>query len=150
MNRDTRTIDLFDGWTPPAVAVRFEGQRPAQVPLAQRVSRLVAQTLRECGLERAEVARRMSAILGVEVSEHILDRYASEAADTHNIPLYRAFALAEATGDMRLIGTGLAPLGYVVIAKRYEAAIRVAMRQDAIRKLERDNRKDTALWKAGP
>ncbi len=148
--RDPRTLDLFDGWTPPAVAVRFDTKLAPSVPLSQRISRLVAQTFRECETPRAEVARQLSAELGEEVSEHTLDRYASEADGTHNITLYRALGLAKVTGDVRLIGSELERMGFAVIPKRYLAAIREAMRRDAIDKLKREALADRRAWKGEP
>lgn len=148
--RDDKTLDLFTEWTPPAVAVRFDARRVLAVPLSQRISRLVAQTLRECTTPRAEIAQQLSEFLGEDVSENMLDRYASEADGTHNITLYRALGLLKVTEDVRLLGSELEPLGYAVIPAKYLAAIRDAMYQDAMEQLKRQQRVERAKWKGTP
>jgi len=124
--RDGATLDLLS-WEPPPVAVRFAEGAVRAVSVAQRLSLAVATTLREADLSREEVAARMGNYLGEEVSKNMLDAYASQARDAHNISLARAFALLHATGDARILGSELKGFGLAVIADRYLAAVEEAM-----------------------
>ena len=112
--------------------------------LAGRISRAVAQTLRECGLERDEIARRMTAFLGERVSPGVLNAYASQAREEHNISAVRLVALAHATGDTRLLELLLQPFDLTAISRRmlpmlelaqvHEEAEVLRRRKDAIRR----------------
>ena len=62
------------------------------------VAASVARILREDGRERATIARELSAMLGEPVSKAMLDAYASEARDGHNISAARWWALIAVTG----------------------------------------------------
>ncbi|MEO6359988.1 MAG: hypothetical protein ABIO43_05365 [Sphingomicrobium sp.] len=57
----------------------------------------VACGLREDPRSRPEIAGAMSALLDEEVSKHMLDAYASEARDGHNISAGRFLAFIAAT-----------------------------------------------------
>lgn len=112
--RDDRTLDLF-AWQPPPAAVGFPHEAIRAATIAGRVSRAVANALRDCGTDRAIVARRMSDYLGEPVSVHVLNAYASQARDEHRINVPRYAALAHATGDMRLLGVVPELFGHAVI-----------------------------------
>lgn len=127
MRGDTLTMDLLN-WEPPQVAVRFTDEAAVRaVSVSQRLSRAVAATLREAEIGREEVAERMGEYLGEEVSKNMLDAYASQAREAHNITLARAFALLHATGDARILGAELKTFGLAIIPERYLAAVEEAM-----------------------
>ncbi len=90
-------------WAPPAP---YAEQDVRAATLAGSISRAVAQTLRECTLDRTEVARRMSAFLGEPVSLAMLNAYASQAREDHSISAVRLLALMHATGDTRPLELG--------------------------------------------
>ena len=58
----------------------------------------VARMLREDRFERSHIARQMSELLGETVSKAMLDAYASESRDGHNISAARWWALVAVTG----------------------------------------------------
>lgn len=125
--RDRLTPDLFD-WKPPPVAVRFQDEAAIRAAsVAGRLSRSVAVVLRESDADREAVAARMSEYLGEEVSKNMLDAYASQAREAHNISLARAFALLHATDDARIFGTELERFGLAIIPRRFLAAVEEAM-----------------------
>jgi hypothetical protein len=85
--------------------------------LGGRISRAVAQTLRDCPRERGEIAARMGAFLGEPVSPAMLNAYASQAREDHNISAVRLAALAHATDDPRLLDMLAEALGLAVIPR---------------------------------
>lgn len=80
----------------------------------RRVAASVARILREDPATRFEIAGRVSELLDEDVSKLMLDAYASEARDGHNISVARFLALVAATHRydvldalVRLIGATL-------------------------------------------
>lgn len=120
---DTSTTDLFD-WQPPEIVPAYPAEKVRAVTMRGRMAKAVSVSLRECGLERAEVARRMTAHLGEAVSENMLDNYASEARSDTIIPIMRLLALIHVTGDLRLLQVLADQFSQVVVDKRYVSIIR--------------------------
>lgn len=116
--------------------------------LGQRISRAVAQTLRDCRQDRRRIAERMGAYLGETVSLAMLDAYASQARGDHNISAVRLAALVHATGDERLLDLLAEPLGLAVIPRRmrplldlaeaHEEAEAARRKVDALRRMARE------------
>lgn len=147
--RDSTTLDLLS-WEPPSVAVRFEDEATVRASgAAQRVSRAVAATLKDCDIDRAEIAQRMSDYLGEEVSKNMLDAYASQARENHNLTLARAFALLHATGDARILGTELERFGLAIIPTRYLAAVEEAMWAEREERSHANKLAARRRWKGG-
>lgn len=61
------------------------------------VAASVGRMLRESRLDRPEIAKQMTAILAEPVSKAMLDAYASEAREGHNISASRWWALVAVT-----------------------------------------------------
>lgn len=95
--RDRDTPDLFSH------ARLFPVETPRELPCAldfnARLAAAMARAIRDCGLDRYEIAGRMSAILGVEVSKAMIDAYTSAARETHTISVVRLKAFIRATGQ---------------------------------------------------
>ena len=53
-------------------------------------------------LEREDIARRMADYLGEDVSSNMLNAYASESRDAHNISVIRAVAIASSRREAGL------------------------------------------------
>lgn len=111
--RDEQTLDLFQH------AQLFPVETPRELgsaldfntKLSQAMSRALDEA-RANGLSRAEVAARMSEILGQDVSKGMIDAYTSQARDTHTISAVRFKAFVRATGciwlwNVYLDGEGL-------------------------------------------
>lgn len=123
-------------FTTPPVA-RHEGDLAG---LGRMIASGVSRMLREDRRSRFEIAGHVSGMLGDEVSKPMLDAYASEARDHHNISAERWLALIAATerfdildatlarvGARALVGEEMttARLGHLMAAKRdIEAQIR--------------------------
>ncbi len=111
--RDNQTLDLFEHQH------LFKVEAPRELgsaldfntKMAAAMSRALDEA-RDHGLNRADVARAMSDILGTEVSKGMLDAYTSQSRDTHTISAVRFKAFVRATGclwlwEVLLDGEGL-------------------------------------------
>lgn len=96
---------------PPALAV----EEASLAGLDRYVAACVARALKEDERPRAHVAGAMSALLDDEISKLMLDAYASEARDNHNISAGRFFALIAATGRFDLLDAVLTRFGARVL-----------------------------------
>lgn len=144
--RDTMTPDLFD-WTPPAIVERFD-ERQIQAPtLRDRLARAVAAVLADCEIPREEIARQMTEWLGEDMSTAMLDKYASQASTQHVISANRLAALSKVTGDLRALQLLANEVGFVVVPKKYEAAINDAILTDQIDELTRQRAGERRRWK---
>ncbi len=103
------------------IAFTFDPPVPATMPadlagLDRMVAAAVATALKEDVRPREVIAGEMSALLGEPVTKLMLDAYASEARDQHNIPAHRALALVAVTERFDLLDA---------LARRIGAAILV-------------------------
>ncbi|UEQ03198.1 hypothetical protein LMS44_18210 [Halomonas profundus] len=86
--KDTQTLDIFEVPVPVVPA-------PGSGNYAAQVSELVGLVLKDCPVDRYEVAAQMSRFSGDDVSKHMLDAWSSPARSDHNIPFYRIPLLEE-------------------------------------------------------
>ncbi|NVF15963.1 hypothetical protein [Vreelandella maris] len=86
--KDTQTLDIFEV---PAPVVPL----PGSGNYASQVSELVGVVLKDCPVDRYEVAAQMSRLSGDDVSKHMLDAWSSPGRSDHNIPFYRIPLLEE-------------------------------------------------------
>ncbi len=84
--RDTATLDLFP--VPEAAP-----ELPGTMDFRGQVAHLVSEMLRRAPHDRFDVAARMSRLTGKDVSKNMLDAYASDAREDHNLPFYLIPAL---------------------------------------------------------
>ena len=142
--RDRFTLDLLN-WEPPAV--RFQEPLVRAHTLNARFARAISLALKECGLSREEVAERMSEWLGETVSRNMLDAYASEARESHQINLPRFAALIHATEDWRLLSLIPELFGFAVMPAEYEEIIELWRLEEAEREIERRKAALSAKWR---
>lgn len=140
--RDLKTLDMFSEWQPPEVVQRFEDVRVRASTLRQKLALGVAETLKGSDLERPDIAEKMADWLGEDVSKNLLDRYASQAAEEHVIPLLRLIALIHVTGDVRILQMIAEMFGHSVVEDRFLPWIEVG--QLAEKKDEFDRAFDAA------
>lgn len=79
--RDMFTNDMFD--VPQAAATV-----PASMHYGAEVAALVGQMFTESGLDRHQIAQKMSVLTGRDVSKNMLDAWTSVSRDAYNIPFY--------------------------------------------------------------
>lgn len=130
---DTKTLELF-GWEPKSPKIpTYPHEVVRAATLGGIVSRAVSKTLLDVRdrednpKDRDEVAALMTAYLGEDVPKNMLDGYASQAREAHNIPVTRAMALMHATEDYRLLVLMAQEFDLAVVPKRYEHAVREAI-----------------------
>ena len=145
--RDSRTLDLF-AWQPTPPVIRHAEEIRA-ASLGARVSKAVSLAMKESSRTRDEIAEAMGAYLGRPVSKAMLDAWASESRDSHNISTVNLVALIQATGDHRLLGMLADLFGLAVIPERYVGAVEEALANDKIRELEERAKLARRRWKGG-
>jgi hypothetical protein len=96
MTADPNTLDMF------ADAADRPGDLSCAVEIAATISEALERA-RNRGLPRAEVARKMGWHLGERLSENMLDAYAAQSHDKHEISLRRAIALDMVLGEDALL-----------------------------------------------
>ncbi len=125
-----RNVTVYE---PETVTVGYGDDVVGRGALGNQVARLVSRVLRDArdaGVNRAEVARRMTDRLVRPVSAAQLDKWASEAADEHRIPLDAFAALVEAADQHRALGFLPGLYGYAVVPLRYVDMIELQMLED--------------------
>lgn len=137
-HRDPLTKDLF-AWEPPQIGVGYGGEVTGRGPLDNKIARLVSHALRDAredGVNRAEVARRMSAYLGRSISEAMLNKWSSEGSEDHRIPLEAFIGLVQATGNKQLLGFAPGEFGLTVIESEYADLIEERLLDDHIEEMQ--------------
>ncbi len=117
-------------WKAPTPVRRFDDERVRASTLGGKICRGVAHTLKESPLSRAEIAERMSVFLGEDVSQNMLNAYASQAREDHVINVVRFIALIDATQDRRLLEMVAEVFGWTVIERRFLKLIELASLQE--------------------
>lgn len=104
---DPRQIDLFTSTRPVSGPAAWAG---IEAMVSVEVAEMLHQAKTE-GHSRAIVAAMLSEAMGDDVTNWMLDAYASPARDTHNISFGRALALMAVTGDYSLLEEAAHRLG---------------------------------------
>lgn len=136
--RDPLTPDLFS-WKPPKIGVGYSDEVTGRGALDNRIARMIGHALRDArddGLNRAEVARRMSGFLGRQISEAMLNKWSSEGSEDHRIPLDAFIGLVHATGSLRLLGFAPGEFGLTVIQAEYAEMIEERLLDDHIEEMQ--------------
>lgn len=115
---DTHTMDLLS-WEPAPLVEAFAPEQVRTSTLRAKIARAVSEAMKDAGQSRAMLAVSMGDWLGEEVSENMLNAYASEARENDTIPYLRLLALAHVTGDVRLLQIGAEQMGHSVIEDKY-------------------------------
>ena len=110
-------------WQLPVVRLAMPEGAARAPSMGERISLAVSWALRRCDLPRAEIAVRISDLLGERVSPHMLDGYASQSRLDHRITLERFIALVEVTGARELLGFVCAPFGVAAVPAEYAELI---------------------------
>jgi hypothetical protein len=145
--RDPETPDLFRDFTPAPVVMRFSPERVRAARASARISRAVAEAIKQSRRSRGQIALAMSAYLGEDVSAAMLDQYTSTANDKNNIPAHRLIALLAVTGDARVINAALHDTSLVAVDAKFEPLIRREMAKEARDRLDREISAADAQWR---
>ncbi len=143
------TANLFE-WQPPEPVRAFAPDAIRAATLAARYAKGISAAMKQCGRSRSQLAERVSNFLGEKISEPMLDKYASEAAEDHIINIVRFTGLAEATGDQQRLLQMLAdPFDLIVIDRKYLPAIRYAQKMERRTEIDKDIEFERRLMKSG-
>jgi hypothetical protein len=101
---------------PDQLGFSFDAPEPArEVAALAGLDRMVAsgisQALNGDSRSRYELAGKVSELLSEDVSKLMLDAYASEARDAHNVPFHRALAIFAVTERIDILDTLLRKIG---------------------------------------
>lgn len=140
---DKLTGDLLS-WEPPKVAAGFEEGAIRGNRLGNQITQVVKLALE--GQDRAAIAQQMSDELGHPVSLHMLEKYASEAAEAHKITLERFIALIEATGCIDALAFVAERFGHVIVPEKYAAIVELHLIEEHEQEIAR--RKHAAMARA--
>jgi hypothetical protein len=138
-------MDLLT-WKPPEAVARFDQGRVRAASIGATVKRAIAEALRhaaEAGFDRDAIALGMSDWLGEKITKSMLDAYASQAREGHQVNLARFVALLVVTKDARLLQVLAEPAGLAVIDGKYAPLIELASlreHEDAVRRRTRSLR----------
>lgn len=108
--------------------------------LGRRVASAVSQILGDAaraGHSRFAIAAGMSELLNDEVTKAMLDAYASEARDGHNISFERMLALVAETGSYGVLHALLTEIGASLVVGEEIAAVELGHTQAQLRDLKR-------------
>lgn len=126
---------------PAQLGFSFEAPRPARreadlAGLDRVVASGVAQALKGDARSREEIAGAMSALLSEEVTRWMLDAYASEAREQHNISAGRFLALVAVTGRFDILDGVLFRVGTRVLVGEEVHTARVGHLRSELRRLQ--------------
>lgn len=115
---------------PSQLGFTFEPPVPARgdaalAGLEKRYAATVALALKEDERSREEIAGAMSALLAERVSKEMLDAYASEAREGHNISAARFEALIAVTDRFDLLDARMREIGASVLVGEEIAAAEI-------------------------
>jgi hypothetical protein len=118
----------------------FEAPRPARMPaqlagLDKVMAAVVGMALKEDRRSREEIAGAVSSLLCEDVSRWMLDAYASEARDSHNISAARFFAVIAVTNRFDLLDATLRRIGAAVLVGEEVITARVGHLQCEVDRL---------------
>lgn len=145
---DTGTLDLLS-WQPPAPPKPTRIERPTGEDLAARITLEVATALRESPLTREEIAERVGEYLGETISRGVLDQYASQAKDDHNISAYRLAALARVLERPQLLLLLAGAVECTVVHQRWIPAIQEAQLTAQREEIDRQLKVARRSWTTG-
>lgn len=135
--RDPLTEDLFD-WEP-KVSIGYQPEVMGRGAMDNKIARLIGRAMRDArharGMDRDQLAVRMSQYLGRTVSVDMLNKWSSEAAEGHRIPLDAFVALIEATQAMELTGFVPGEFGLTVIEDKYARLIEAQLLRQHIEEM---------------
>lgn len=100
------------------------------------IAKSVARALRDDSRSRDDIARALSELLDEDVSRCMLDAYASEARETHNISAARLFALIAVTSRHDILDHVLRRIGAAVLVGEEIATARAGHLRATIDRLK--------------
>lgn len=147
--RDTNTLDMFNDWQPPKVAVSLPPEVTSGGNLCSQIARAISRALKNCDMSRDEIAQEMTDYLGEKITKNMLDAYASEGRSNHKITWERVIALVYATGQHGLLGFMAEPFDLAVVPAKYSDLIELHYIEEQEKHLAHQKATRIARWKSG-
>lgn len=128
---------------PAQIVFTFDAPSPATnaadlAGLDRLIAASIARALRDDDRSREQIAAAMSELLGEEVTRFMLDAYASEARDNHNISAGRFLALIAVTSRHDILDHVLRRIGAAVLVGEEIATARAGHLRAAIKRLNEE------------
>ncbi|NIX75417.1 DNA transposition protein [Microvirga terricola] len=120
------TNDLL-AWEAPQPVKAFQPETIRAASLGAQLSKAISRALKECGKTRDQVVKDMSSYLGSRLTEDMLNKYASEAAEDQIINVVRFIGLIHVTRDRRLLQMVASHFGWAVVEEKHVDAIKLAV-----------------------
>ena len=76
---------------------------PGSMNDAAMIRAVVTEAMKNCGLSRAVIAEEMSRLVGLTITERMLNGFAAESREDHKFPAELQRAFCAVTGDDRLL-----------------------------------------------
>ena len=105
MSNQSKKVDmnqesLLDLITRAQTDSQSSGMAEGSLNVQHRLVGAITQAIKESPLSRWEIAGKMSELLGLEISKHMLDAWTSEAKEYHRFPAEYLPAFCKATGSV--------------------------------------------------
>lgn len=115
--------------------------------LDRQIASAVSRILKDDDRDRYDVAAAMSRILDADVSKSMLDKYASESSEEHNISAGRFLVMIAATGRYDLLEALLRKIGCALVVGDEVLTIELG---HVTRQIERLRDRERQLKKVAP
>lgn len=96
-------LSLFDVIQETAASMDPAEPAPGSFDMSSAIRRGISEAVRRSGLKRWEIAGRMSELLGVEVTESMLNAWSAESREDRRFPAEYLAAFCYVTGDRDLV-----------------------------------------------
>jgi hypothetical protein len=93
----------------PLTKTRTSHLRAGALRVKEALHEAVKRALNGCGMDREDVARELSRLVGEDISLHALNNWCAEGKTNRRFPLECAKALALITGDTGILDAALGP-----------------------------------------
>lgn len=137
--------DQFDFFYEPVYPVRVNEPVIDSERFHSELARALSRAMDACPKDRFEIANDMAKALGQDdFSKAMLDAYASESKDTHNISLVRFIAFIKATGQDWLMDFLAKQVGAICLVGEEPKLAEAARLSAEIKALQKKQRELTA------
>ncbi len=136
---DNKTQDLL-AWQPPEPVSKFDDDQIRAHSMHARIAKAISTALEECSFDREQIAERMGGYLDEKITINILNAYASQAREDHNISAVRFMALVHATQDWRLLQVLSDPFPVSIVDDRYIDVIQMAQIREKREQMEKQEK----------
>ncbi|OUN00481.1 MAG: hypothetical protein BAA04_08255 [Firmicutes bacterium ZCTH02-B6] len=96
-------LSLFDVLQDAATKMTPTEPAPGSMDMGSCIRQSISEAIRRSGLKRWEIAGRMSELLGVEITESMLNAWSAESREDRRFPAEYLAAFCYVTGDREIL-----------------------------------------------